>query len=278
LLVRNLGSGVYITHTDGTILDSNPALLELLGIPSLEALESYRAQDLMVDPEQRGRELARLHDGDLITEYEFQVRRPSDGEIRTLLDTCYAVRDPDTGDLHFMGILVDITERKELEDRLEQLTIRDPLTGCYNRRHLSQVSEDLSASSETWGVVVFDLDHFKTYNDLLGHRAGDQALVKVSRLLMRHVRAEDSVVRMGGDEFLLVLPDATDKVTAAVALRLETRGAEPGGVPFSLGWSHRIPGEPLEATIHRADRHLLERRAATRRMEPSADPERPADP
>ncbi len=254
--VRNIREGIYITSPDGELLDGNPALLELFGVASLEELRSYSAPELYVDPLRRRQLREILAREGTVREFEIQVKRP-DGGIRTLLDTSYVVEDEASGEVTYHGILVDITRRKELEEQLREYCLRDPLTGCYNRRYLASEQERLDRGESTWGAIVVDIDHFKEYNDLHGHQAGDEVLIKVSRFLMRHVRSEDPVVRIGGDEFLTLLLGAKADFTAETAERIHSvvRGEAP--VPLSFGWALREGAETLRQTIDRADRSLI---------------------
>jgi diguanylate cyclase (GGDEF)-like protein len=172
--------------------------------------------------------------------------------------------DPETGEAIFHGILFDITGRKNLETQLVEQSIRDPLTGCYNRRHLATLYSMPRENSAQWGCIYVDIDHFKQYNDVHGHSAGDSVLVKMSRFLMRNVRAEEPVVRMGGDEFLIALFDTDLAETEAIAHRLEKAAEERGPVSFSLGWAARENLESLEETVNRADRELIQVRVIRR--------------
>jgi diguanylate cyclase (GGDEF)-like protein len=117
---------------------------------------------------------------------------------------------------------------------------------------------------DKWGCLYVDIDHFKKYNDLHGHAAGDSILIKMSRFLMRHVRAEEPVVRMGGDEFLVTLFNTDAADTEAIAHRLEKAGIDRGPVSFSLGWAARENSESFEETVNRADRQLIQVRVALR--------------
>src|SRR2546423_2938835 len=109
--VRNLREGIYITSDDGELLDANPAFLAMFGVDSLDALSTYRAADLVVDPERRREEIELLEREGAVREFELQLRRP-DGEVITVLDTTFVVRDAATGEKCYHGILVDITARK----------------------------------------------------------------------------------------------------------------------------------------------------------------------
>jgi two-component system sensor histidine kinase/response regulator len=118
-LVANLREGVYVSNHQGKILDANPAFLGILGLATLDELSRYTVYDLLVDPAQRASELALLERDGAVREFEFRIRRP-DGEERTVLDACHAAPDPETGEMLYHGILVDITDRKAEEARLEQ--------------------------------------------------------------------------------------------------------------------------------------------------------------
>ena len=263
-LALRLKEGIYITTLDGDIIDANPAFLEMFGVESLEELRGFRTSDF-VRPEVRAREMALLERDGSVRDIEFQVTR-RDGEVRTVVDSAFLSIDPKTGDKYCHGILVDITQRKELQTQLLELSIRDPLTGCYNRRYLNTVTRQCEAQPKgEWGCIYLDIDHFKQYNDTNGHAEGDSVLVKMARFLMRHVRAEEAVVRVGGDEFLVVLCDSGQDQTDHVAARLRTAAAMSAPVPFSMGWAARRNGESFEDTMVRADHRLLEVRVDERR-------------
>ena len=261
--VSKLQEGVYITAADGTILDANPAFLAMFGVGSLREMRRYTAEQLLVDPARRTAEREILTREGSVREFELEIRRP-DGEVRTVLDTAYQVVDPSSGELTYHGILIDISDRKQLERQLFQAALRDPLTGCYNRRYLMDRERELARSQQGWGVVVIDIDHFKQYNDQHGHDTGDRVLVRVARFLMAMSRGEDAVLRVGGDEFLLLLVGEDAGATEGIAQRL--RQAGPEGVPVSLsyGWALREGHESLERTIHRADQRLISVRARER--------------
>lgn len=255
-LVRNVQEGIYITTPEGEILDANPAFLEMFGVRTLKELRSYSARDFLVNPEDRARELELLEAQGAVRDFELRIRR-TDGQVRTVIDTCYVCRDPGTGERLLHGILVDITLRKMLESQLVEQSIRDPLTGCFNRRYLVNFEYRCDRANQPWGCIMLDVDHFKEYNDTHGHQAGDVVLVRISRFLMRLVRAEEGVVRMGGDEFLVLLAGANAAKTQTAARRLKAASLKERLVPFSLGWATREGKERLEKTIDRADENLL---------------------
>jgi diguanylate cyclase (GGDEF)-like protein/PAS domain S-box-containing protein len=259
---QNLGEGIYITNERGEILDANPAFLEIFGVRTVEEMQQYLVSDF-VDPEIRRREVELVEREGSIRDRELRITR-RDGGVRTVLDTWYTNIDPESGEPIFHGILVDITGRKNLETQLVEQSIRDPLTGCYNRRHLASLYGMERDPGAMWGCIYVDIDHFKQYNDAHGHAAGDKVLMKMSRFLMRHVRAEEPVFRMGGDEFLVTLFQTSREQVEMIAHRLEKAGQERGPVSFSLGWASREAGESLEETVNRADRGLIQVRVVKR--------------
>ena len=264
-LTLRLKEGIYITTLEGEIVDANPAFLEMFGVESLRELRGFRTSDF-VKPEVREREMAQLERDGSVRDIEFQLTR-RDGEVRTVVDSAFLSIDPKTGNKYCHGILVDITQRKELQTQLLELSIRDPLTGCYNRRYLNTVSRQCEMQPKgEWGCIYLDIDHFKQYNDANGHAEGDSVLVKMARFLMRHVRAEEAVVRVGGDEFLVVLCDSGEDQTEHVASRLRAAAPASAPVPFSMGWAARSNGESFEDTMIRADQRLLEVRVDERRV------------
>jgi diguanylate cyclase (GGDEF)-like protein/PAS domain S-box-containing protein len=265
-LVRDLREGIYVTDRAGNVLDANPAFLEMFGVSSLAELRSHTVADLIVDVERRDAELAILHRDGAIRDFELEIRRVG-GETRTVIDSATCAKDPVTGEAFYHGILIDITDRKRLEERLLDQSLRDPLTGCFNRRYLGEFERrhaDGASSPDAWGCIMVDLDHFKQYNDEFGHEAGDIVLNRVARFLMRQTRAEETAVRMGGDEFLLLLDGADADATEFAARRLMAEGDRELIVPFTLGWASREDGEALEKTIARADQSLLKSRGRTR--------------
>ena len=261
--VRDLREGVYVTDSNGRIMDGNPAFLAMLGIASLEEARQMKRTDFMVDEARRDAELLGLERDGAVHDFELEIRR-RDGEARTVIDTAYRCADPETGEVFYQGILIDITDRKRLEERLLDQSLRDPLTGCWNRRYLTEFAGHHADASGSWGCIMVDIDHFKLYNDEFGHEAGDAVLNRVARFFMRTTRAEETTVRMGGDEFLILLNGADAQATENTSQRLTAMAGRELLVPFSAGWASRENGESLERTISRADHRLLRARGLTR--------------
>ncbi|MFO0907473.1 MAG: GGDEF domain-containing protein [Isosphaeraceae bacterium] len=147
-----------------------------------------------------------------------------------------------------------------------EMALSDPLTGLRNRRWLDRwLAARGGRPGARWACLLVDLDGFKTVNETRGHAGGDRVLVDAARTLAGGVRGGDQVVRVGGDEFLVVLP-LTDRAQAAhVAERLRTRlAADDPGAPASLGVAEHAPEETPEQTLARADAALRRAKAGGR--------------
>jgi diguanylate cyclase (GGDEF)-like protein len=161
-----------------------------------------------------------------------------------------------------LGHAQDITERRNYERRLRELSTIDPLTGSRNRRFLDEHTATLGNAS--WACILIDLDRFKQVNDVHGHERGDQVLIAMTDFLRQRAPPNAVVVRMGGDEFLVLIDEATEPSAAALAERLRAEGPAQAPIGFTVGHAVRRPEEKLEATIRRADEALYAARAAAR--------------
>lgn len=258
-LVSRIGEGVYITNEEGAILDANPAMLAMMGVQSLDELRRLPVTQFIA-PSARAEEVGLMRRDGRVQDFELALKRP-DGSVVWVLDTAYAVKLPE-GQTVFRGIMRDITERKHLEQQLYQQSVRDPLTGAFNRRHLETFEEKWKERG--WGCIIFDVDHFKHYNDTYGHHAGDEVLVSLAFFLTRQMRGDASLVRMGGDEFLILLPKASERDAEAAHQRIDAAARNQAPVPFSMGWAARENHESLEKTIQRADANLYQVRTVVR--------------
>ena len=163
----------------------------------------------------------------------------------------------------------ELSERLTMEARtaiLEELATQDALTGLYNRRYAMEQLVSEAARSDRYGypltVLVLDLDDFKDVNDQYGHGAGDMALQEFARWLRRAIRNSDVPVRMGGDEFMVLLPECGLPQMNHPLHRMEGCSVEFDGhkipVKFSAGWAQREKDESVDRFLQRADQALYE--------------------
>jgi diguanylate cyclase (GGDEF)-like protein len=173
-----------------------------------------------------------------------------------------------------------LEENRRLQDELLALTITDPLTGLHNRRHFDVVCaaewERARRDRRPLAVLFIDVDHFKSYNDRHGHRAGDNCLAAVGRAIRQSLqRATDVAARYGGDEFVVLLPDTDNggaldvarRVLAAIrALDIRHHALPAGHVTPSIGVAQLVPGvgDTSQELLERADRALYAAKQAGR--------------
>lgn len=214
-------AGAFQATRQGEVLHANRALVQILGASSVEEVVGRRVDGLF-DPGDWERVLDRLEDEGAAVNEEVRAEPPGGGESHLLL-SCSATRVPGRRETVIIGTVVDITARKRMESDLEWKAYHDALTGLVNRRSLvEQGSRDLALArrrGDRVAVAYMDLAGFKAINDEHGHEAGDFVLSEVARRLSAEARASDVVARVGGDEFVVLMPAVAGPEAAAAAAR-----------------------------------------------------------
>jgi diguanylate cyclase (GGDEF)-like protein/PAS domain S-box-containing protein len=221
------------------------------------------------------------------------INRRKDGSVYPEEQTIAPVLD-DTGQTtHYIAIKQDVSARRAAEEalarahaelatrvaeieslnrKLHEAAIRDPLTGLFNRRYLEEVvARDVARarrSGEPLAVTALDLDRFKEVNDTWGHPAGDLVLRALAQTLVSRVRGSDLVCRMGGEEFVVILPGSTLEAAHELAetwrsrfaaLEIDTGTGSTIRCTVSIGVAlFRVHQERIEETLGRADAALYE--------------------
>ena len=221
-LIETMSDAVLVLDAHRRIVDLNPAAVRVIRRSAREAI-GRRVEELLGDVlpsqagDQDGRQDLQLHHGGTTREYELALSALSDR------------RDAPAGQLL---VLRDITERKAVERRLEQLAHFDSVTGMPNRQLFTDRLRQALARSARGGtplaVLFVDLDRFKVINDSLGHDLGDRVLIQVAKRVSAALRAQDTLARFGGDEFCVILPElAHPEDVAVVATKILRAVARP---------------------------------------------------
>ncbi|MEL6877297.1 MAG: GGDEF domain-containing protein [Pseudomonadota bacterium] len=190
--------------------------------------------------------------------------------------------------VHVVAVVRDVTDQVSRERQLEQsrvsalqeasvarkLAQTDPLTGLANRRRVMAALDQLVVRSQKQGqplaVVLFDIDHFKSVNDTYGHPHGDRVLQEVGKIAMKQAREGDIVGRVGGEEFVWIVPGADQSFARIVSERLRlaiSMGTAIGDRPpvtTSIGFTSLMPGDAALKMFARADAALYEAKGAGR--------------
>jgi diguanylate cyclase (GGDEF)-like protein/PAS domain S-box-containing protein len=212
----------------------NPAAEKMFGLRESEVRGTVAPHI----PVERRTDFAALVDrmilgGETLVEHE-ETRVGRDGQTQEVSIASSVMFDENGEVTGLMGLITDISARKESERRLRQLALSDPLTGLANRNLVNQRIDaavtGLDADSPGVAVLLLDLDGFKSVNDSFGHAVGDELLLAVARRLRSCLRDGDIAARLGGDEFALLL----ERIDSVETLSVGRRVLEALSAPFSL--------------------------------------------
>lgn len=269
--VRQIPEGILVTAPDATIQYVNPALVNMTGYRPDEMIGATpRLFKSGLEGPSFYAEMWRTIAGGYCWTGEIRNRR-RDGSRYWEQMTIAPVVGRDGRITNYIGIKADITERREMQDRIEHLAYHDMLTGLPNRSLLHERLKWSAALAERQkqavALLYIDLDGFKAINDGLGHEAGDQVLKVASERLRRCLRQSDTLARLGGDEFVALLMVQADD-PAAEAGTVATRmiealrdpvptGAGEATVGASIGIAlHPRGGEDIESCLRLADQAM----------------------
>jgi len=268
LVFEQMRDAAFVVAEDGAIVDSNAAARELFStlVPDMggDTLQSI----LSVYPE------FGAASEETLSNPVVAISR-SDGASRSLEIRRSEITSRSGRLIGQVYTLVDITESKYLQDRLEELASTDELTGLPNRRRFFELAavelERARRHARPIGFAIMDMNKFKDINDRLGHHAGDEALRLAARLCADTLRSCDVVCRIGGDEFAFVFPEcdetgaaaAADKIRAVIGAATFTSGASLVTLSASIGSIGSVgPVHPdLEEMLATADRRMYQQKS-----------------
>ncbi|MDR9390737.1 MAG: GGDEF domain-containing protein [Trueperaceae bacterium] len=275
-MLDNADAYFYVKDEAGRFEYVNAKGARLFGLPRDAIVGRHQSEIL---PPEMSEEFARSDREVFETRRSVVLRErgvDEHGEPVTFWTTKAPFTGPD-GSCRLVGFSTDVTELDDLRAELERLATLDPLTGLPNARSFDASAEAALARAERAGeplsVLLMDLDHFKTVNDRFGHAAGDAVLAHVAGLLRAGARTGDVPARLGGEEFVVLLPDIDPAGARRVAERLlatlrearvEVEGSEVA-VTASVGVAAWRPGEAnLSPALRRADRAMYRAKDAGR--------------
>jgi diguanylate cyclase (GGDEF)-like protein/PAS domain S-box-containing protein len=275
--VEAMLDGVYYVDTSRQILHWNTGAERLSGYRAEEVVGRRCYDNILRHVDAAGNELcfagcplaATIVDGKSRETDVFLHHR--DGHRQPVRVKSAAVRDERGTIVGAVEVFSDSGELARTEERLrelERMAMIDPVTGIGNRRFLETAletrAEELRRYGWPYGVLMIDLDKFKRINDSHGHEVGDRVLTMVAATLTHTSRTSDAVGRWGGDEFVVVLPNADEAALQAASERIRsmiersTLSASQGAVhvTVSIGGALAAPGTPLDDLLRHADRRV----------------------
>ena len=214
--------GMALTGPDGTFSEVNQALADLTGYPAGELEGTHfsavtHPDDVAADAER----IQAVVDGEADTFTGEKRYVHASGEVVWVSEHVAAIRDDEGRPVHLLKQVVDVSERRRYEAKLQHMADHDPLTGLLNRRSFERELEAHTTRVGRYGAegaaIVLDVDHFKYVNDTHGHNVGDELIVRVAQVLRERLRDTDVLARLGGDEFAVLLPREKPESAIAVA-------------------------------------------------------------
>lgn len=208
-LLADIHESIMITDAKATIIEVNRAFTEVTGYSRAEAIgatpEILHSGKQDIDFYRNFWDTIKQYGG-----WQGEIwNRRKNGEIYPEWLSVSSVKDSSGNIAYYVAIFTDITERKKIEERLSFLAMHDALTGLPNRalleERLNRAMIHADRAGTSVGVLFLDLDRFKQVNDSLGHAVGDLLLITVANRLRDSVRACDTIARIGGDEFIIIL-------------------------------------------------------------------------
>ncbi len=228
-IIRKLPDIYYRTDMNGILLRLSPSVTGILGYDTSEVLGTP-ITDYYVNSDERAEIIKNIFEarGETV-----RVEAPllhKDGHEVWFSTNAYLLMDELGNPVGIEGLARDDTRRKKLEEELRLLSITDPLTGLFNRRHIFERAEEeferAKRYSRIFSIMTLDLDHFKNINDTCGHIEGDRALKEFSKICRESMRGNDLPGRIGGEEFMIVLPETGEKDARQVAERIRKSSEE----------------------------------------------------
>ncbi|MFZ3437362.1 sensor domain-containing diguanylate cyclase [Vibrio harveyi] len=238
-------TAVMISDTSHRIMMVNQEFENMMGY-SNSRLRGWNAHNLIFIPEDIENILAIWNQLGVEQVWEGEVRcRTKLNHVFTAIMRIQAIMAKSGKVSYYITSLVDISERKELEEKLRNLSEKDGLTSLWNRRkfeeQLAQYTNlvERYPNTPTTCLALFDIDHFKRINDELGHDEGDKVICTVAETLLRGVRSTDFVARVGGEEFAVIMPHTTTQEAEVVLnrLRVAVELSSDRSVTVSVGYS-----------------------------------------
>jgi len=223
--IENISDAVVIYDRKFTIVDVNKAYQRITGKNKQQMVGTQMKFSRYADKFLQAVKFHLLNKGSWHGEIE---SRRANGDVYLTDLNIDIIRDESGNISHFVGVFSDITKRKETEQELRRLANSDTLTGLPNRSYFQANQARLVKNKTPHALLVFDLDNFKKVNDSMGHEVGDALLCRVANRIRNIGRKQDTVYRLGGDEFSIIIEDTNDIHTiTTIAKKILKTIAEP---------------------------------------------------
>ncbi len=264
LLLDQTGTYVFVKNTLGEYVYVNALTQRLFNreLADIIGHDDSHFFDLKVSSDIRKNDRRVLEKGETVIEREVNIIRET-GERRIYQTVKQPVYNCEGKIIGLLGVSTDITELYTLKEKLKQLAVTDTLTQALNRQAYNDSIEQHFAlyarDGIPFSVILFDIDDFKQINDTYGHHIGDDVLKQVAELIRSQIRKTDRLFRIGGEEFIILLPDTSltqaaetaEKIRHSAATSLKTPENKP--VTLSIGVTEVSPHDDEDSLYRRVD-------------------------
>ncbi|MFZ5900536.1 MAG: PocR ligand-binding domain-containing protein [Bacillota bacterium] len=271
-IFQNSGDAMRIIGKDFKIIDQNKQMELLSGVTAADAIgrlcfnsfhHPFCGTDRCI--------LRRIQSGEARIEAQMEMARNDGRQIFVSLTSTPFI-DEQGNVTGVIEIFRDITEEKQMEEKLRYLSLHDALTGLFNRAYFEEEMGRLTVARHgPVSIIVCDVDALKIINDTLGHDTGDEYLRAAAEALKKAFRTTDCVARVGGDEFATVLPSTDNEVAEDICSRIRQQVAEYNrqhpGIPLSLSIGRATTGDPavsLSELYREADSNMYREKLLNR--------------
>ena len=260
---------IEVYDQGGKLVRVNPSCLKLFGVKKIEAIRNFPLFDdpNISDQHKKDLKLGKTIRYEALFDFEkvknmklYTTSRSGQINIEVLITP---TKSYDKTVVGYLFQVQDKTERKELEDRLITLALRDSLTGLYSRHYYEEEIARLKVSRHfPVSVIYIDIDNLNMINNTLGHNHGDKILKRASSVIGSDFRTEDNISRIGGDEFVVLLPDTNEETVIKIVERIRKSLKDHNiKVPnpllsFSMGYATALTNDQLEESIQLADKRM----------------------
>jgi diguanylate cyclase (GGDEF)-like protein/PAS domain S-box-containing protein len=279
MMLENIQDGYYEVDLLGNLTYVNPSLSRILGYSEEELIGTNNRQYM---DEENTKKVFRAFNMVYktkvpISHFDWELIR-KDKTKAFVGCSVSLIKDSFDKPVGFRGIVRDITDKKKVEEALQdsekryrELSIIDDLTRLYNSRYFyHQLKIEIDRAEryrQPFTLLLLDLDNFKAFNDAYGHVEGDQVLTRLGQVVKRCLRQTDSAYRYGGEEFTILLPMTTSKDAAVTAERIRTEFKKENFFPvpgkdvhltMSIGLGQYQPQEEMKVFVHRVDQFMYQ--------------------